>query len=145
MPMHSRGYTFMLASIHAGGLRYLGVALLVSQLVVDDLIEARSYHQLESYEASVLWANTEGFILAPETSHALASVVEETNKAKEEGKEKVILFNWFGHGLMDLVGYDKYFGGELVDYTLPEEDLETFRASMAELPRPHRVSRVLES
>ena len=135
----------MLASIHAGGLRYLGVALLVSQLVVDDLIEARSYHQLESYEASVLWANTEGFILAQETSHALASVAEEVNKAKEEGKEKVILFNWFGHGLMDLVGYDKYFGGELVDYALPEEDLETFRASMAEFPRPHRASRVLES
>ena len=73
--------------------------------------------------------------MAPETSHALASVVEEANKAKEEGKEKVILFNWSGHGLMDLVGYDKYFGNELVDYALPEEDLETFRASMAEFPR----------
>ena len=61
--------------------------------------------------------------------------MEEANKAKEEGKEKVILFNWSGHGLMDLVGYDKYFGSELVDYALPEEDLETFRASMAEFPR----------
>ena len=115
------------------------MAPLVSQLVVDDLIEARSYHQLDSYEASVLWARTEGFISAPETSHALASVVEEANKAKEEGKEKVILFNWSGHGLMDLVGYDKYFGGELVDHTLSEEDLETFRASMAEFSRPQGV------
>jgi tryptophan synthase beta chain len=136
MPMHSLGHTFVPAPIHAGGLRYHGVAPLISQLVVDNLIEARSYHQLESYEASVLWARTEGFISAPETSHALASVVEQAKKAREEGKEKVILFNWSGHGLMDLLGYDKYFGGELVDYELPESDLEKFKASMAEFPVP---------
>ncbi|MDA0747929.1 MAG: TrpB-like pyridoxal phosphate-dependent enzyme [bacterium] len=136
MPMHSLGHTFVPAPIHAGGLRYHGVAPLVSQLVMDGLIEPRSYHQLESYEAAVLWARTEGFISAPETSHALASVVEEANKAKEEGKEKTILFNWSGHGLMDLVGYDKFFNGELVDYALPDEDIEKFRASMADFPKP---------
>jgi tryptophan synthase beta chain len=103
------------------------------------LIEARSYHQLESDEASVLWARTEGFISAPETSHALASFVEEAKRAREEGKEKVILFNWSGHGLMDLVGYDKYFGGEFVDYALPEEDLDTLRASIADFPKPQEA------
>ncbi len=136
LPMHSLGHTFVPAPIHAGGLRYHGIAPLISQLIVDELVEPRSYHQLESYEAAVLWARTEGFISAPETSHALAAVVEEGKKAKEEGKEKTILFNWSGHGLMDLLGYEKYFGGELVDYALPDEDLERFKASMADFPKP---------
>ncbi len=136
MPMHSLGHTFVPAPIHAGGLRYHGVAPLVSQLVLDGLIEARSYHQLESYEVSVQWARSEGFISAPETSHALAAVAQEAKRAKEEGKEKTILFNWSGHGLMDLAGYEKFFGGELVDYALPDEDLERFRASMADFPKP---------
>ena len=136
LPMHSLGHTFVPAPIHAGGLRYHGIAPLISQLIVDELVEPRSYHQLESYEAAVLWARTEGFISAPETSHALAAVVEEAKKAKEEGKEKTILFNWSGHGLMDLLGYEKYFGGELIDYALPDEDLERFKASMADFPKP---------
>jgi tryptophan synthase beta chain len=136
MPMHSLGHTFVPAPIHAGGLRYHGVAPLISQLVNDKLIEPRAYHQLVCYEAAVQWARTEGFVSAPETSHALASVVEEANKAKEEGKEKVILVNWSGHGLMDLVGYDKYFAGELTDYELPDTDLEKYKASMADFPKP---------
>lgn len=136
MPMHSLGHTFVPAPIHAGGLRYHGVAPLISKLIVDELMEPRAYHQLESYEAAVLWARTEGFISAPETSHALAAVVEEAKKAKEEGKEKVILMNWSGHGLMDLVGYDKYFSGQLNDYSLPEEELQRFAASIADLPKP---------
>jgi tryptophan synthase beta chain len=136
MPMHSLGHTFVPAPIHAGGLRYHGVAPLISQLIVDDLVEPRSYNQLVSYEAAVLWAQTEGFISAPETSHALAATVEEAKKAKEEGKEKTILLNWSGHGLMDLLGYEKFFAGELEDYALPDEDLERFKASMAEFPKP---------
>lgn len=136
MPMHSLGHTFVPAPIHAGGLRYHGVAPLISQLVVDNLVEPRSYNQLESYEAAVTWARSEGFISAPETSHALAAVVEEAKKAKEEGKEKVILVNWSGHGLMDLVGYDKYFGGELTNYALPDADLEKFSQALAGLPKP---------
>jgi tryptophan synthase beta chain len=136
MPMHSLGNTFVPAPIHAGGLRYHGVAPLVSQLIVDHLIEPRAYNQLESYEAAVTWARSEGFISAPETSHALATVVEEARKAKEEGKEKTILVNWSGHGLMDLVGYDKYFKGELTNYVLPDADLEKFSQSLAGLPKP---------
>ncbi|MDA0708840.1 MAG: TrpB-like pyridoxal phosphate-dependent enzyme [bacterium] len=136
MPMHSLGHTFVPAPIHAGGLRYHGVAPLVSQLIVDHLIEPRAYNQLESYEAAVTWARSEGFISAPETSHALAAVVEEARKAKEEGKEKTILVNWSGHGLMDLVGYDKYFKGELTNYVLPDADLEKFSQSLAGLPKP---------
>jgi tryptophan synthase beta chain len=136
MPMHSLGHTFVPAPIHAGGLRYHGVAPLVSQLAMDKLIEPRAFNQLECYDAAVQWARTEGFISAPETSHALACIVQEANRAKEEGKEKVILANWSGHGLMDLVGYDKYFAGELEDYALPEEDLAQFKASMAGFPKP---------
>ena len=136
LPMHSLGHTFVPAPIHAGGLRYHGVAPLISQLTMDKLIEPRAFHQLECYEAAVQWAGTEGFISAPETSHALAAVVQEANKAKEEGKEKVILVNWSGHGLMDLVGYDKYFSGELVDYELPDVDLEKYKKSMDGFPKP---------
>ena len=136
LPMHSLGHTFVPAPIHAGGLRYHGVAPLISQLTMDKLIEPRSYHQLECYEAAVQWARTEGFISAPETSHALACVVQEANRAKEEGKEKVILVNWSGHGLMDLVGYDKFFSGELVDHELPDVDLKKYEASMADFPKP---------
>lgn len=136
MPMHSLGHTFVPAPIHAGGLRYHGVAPLISQLIVDGLVEPHAYHQLESYEAAVTWARSEGFISAPETSHALAAVVEEAQKAKEEGKEKVILVNWSGHGLMDLVGYDKYFNGELTNYALPDVDLEKFSKALADFPKP---------
>lgn len=136
MPMHSLGHSFVPAPIHAGGLRYHGVAPLVSQLILDGLVEPRAYFQLESYEAAVLWARTEGFVSAPETSHALAAVVDVARKAKEEGKEKVILVNWSGHGLMDLTGYDKYFAGALTDYALPEEDLQRFAASLSDLPKP---------
>ena len=136
LPMHSLGHTFVPAPIHAGGLRYHGVAPLISQLIIDRLIEPRAYQQLACYEASVKWARSEGFISAPETAHAIATVVEEAKRAKEEGKEKVILFNWSGHGLMDLMGYDKYFSGDLEDYPLPDEDLKRFAASMAGFPRP---------
>jgi tryptophan synthase beta chain len=137
MPMHSLGHTFVPAPIHAGGLRYHGVAPLISRLVMDGLVEPRAYPQLACYESSVKWARTEGFITAPETSHALAAVVEEAEKAREEGKEKTILFNWSGHGLMDLLGYDKFFSGELEDYALPEEELQKFSEALADFPRPN--------
>jgi len=136
LPMHSLGHTFIPAPIHAGGLRYHGVAPLISQLILDGLIEPRAYNQIESYEAAMLWAQTEGFISAPETSHALAAVIQEANLAKEEGKEKTIIVNWSGHGLMDLTGYDKYLAGELINYSLPEEDLEKYKVSMADYPKP---------
>jgi tryptophan synthase beta chain len=131
--MYTLGHGFVPAPIHAGGLRYHGAAPLVSLLVNEGVIEAQAYHQLECYEAAVLFARTEGWISAPETSHAIRAAIVEAEKAKEAGEERVILFNWSGHGLLDLAGYDAYFSGKLTDYVLPQEDID---ASVAELPGP---------
>jgi len=84
----------------------------------------------------VLWSRTEGTISAPETSHAIAATIREANKAKEEGKEKVILFNWSGHGLMDLTGYQAYMSGRLEDFALPEHEMAESLKSMEGLPKP---------
>ncbi|NIA30449.1 MAG: TrpB-like pyridoxal phosphate-dependent enzyme [Actinobacteria bacterium] len=136
LPMYTLGHDFVPPPIHAGGLRYHGMAPLVSQTIRDGLASPRAMHQLDCYEAAVLWAKTEGFISAPETSHAIAATIEEAKKAKEEGKEKVILFNWSGHGLMDLLGYDAYFNNKLTNYPLPEEDIRKSLASLEGLPKP---------
>lgn len=136
LAMHSLGHTFVPPPIHAGGLRYHGMAPMVSHALQEGLIEAESLHQLECYEAAVRFARTEGFIPAPETSHAIAQAIREANQAKEEGKEKTILMNWSGHGLMDLTGYEAYFDGKLSDYSLPEEMLARSLASMEGLPKP---------
>lgn len=133
--MHTLGHNFVPPPIHAGGLRYHGMAPLVSQAVEEGLLAPRAIHQLECYGAATMWARTEGFIPAPETSHAIAAVIQEAKKAKEEGKEKTILFNYSGHGLMDLSGYAKYFAGELSDYTLPQEDIDKAEADLAGLPK----------
>jgi tryptophan synthase beta chain len=135
LAMHTLGHAFVPPPIHAGGLRYHGMAPLVCQAIVEGLLEPRAYHQLESYEAAVTWASTEGFIPAPETSQALAAVIDEAKKAKEEGKEKVILFNYSGHGLMDLVGYDAYLSGKLTDYEMPDADLEKYTGQLKNLPK----------
>jgi tryptophan synthase beta chain len=136
LPMHSLGHSFMPPAIHAGGLRYHGVAPLISQLTLDGLVEPKSFHQLKTYEAGILWARTEGTIPAPETCHAIAAAVEEARQAREEGKEKVILFNFSGHGLLDLAGYDAYLGNRLTDYSLPEEEIQKALQELAGLPRP---------
>ena len=136
LPMHSLGHDFVPPPLHAGGLRYHGMAPLVSQLIVDNLVEPRSFHQLECYEGAILWAKTEGFISAPETSHAIAATIAEARLAKEEGKEKVILMNWSGHGLMDLTGYDAYLSGGLTDYALPQDDIDNALERIKDLPKP---------
>ncbi len=136
LPMHSLGHTFVPAPIHAGGLRYHGMAPMVSHALREGLIEAESLHQLECYEGAVLWARTEGFIPAPETSHAIAQAIREAKQAKEEGKEKVIVMNWSGHGLMDLTGYEAFFDGKLSDYALPEEHMARSLAALEGLPKP---------
>ena len=112
------------------------MAPLVSHVLKEGLIEAAALPQTECYAAAVQMARTEGFISAPETSHAVAQTVREALKAKEEGKEKTILMNWSGHGLMDLTGYEAYFDGKLSDYPLPPELLERSLASMEGLPKP---------
>ncbi len=139
LAMHSLGHDFIPPPIHAGGLRYHGMAPLVSQGIIEGLLTPRAIHQLESYSSAVLFAKTEGIIAAPETSHAIAAVIQEAKKAKEECKEKVILFNMSGHGLMDLSGYDRYFQGELEDYALPEEEIHAALENIKDLPKPQLV------
>jgi tryptophan synthase beta chain len=136
LAMHSLGHGFIPPPIHAGGLRYHGMSPLVCHAVNQGLATPQSIHQLECYEAGVIFARTEGIIPAPETTHAIASVIREAHKAKEEGKEKVILFNMSGHGLMDLVGYDKYFQGELHDYELSDDEFAKYTAIFKDHPVP---------
>jgi len=136
LPMFTLGHGFVPEPIHAGGLRYHGMAPLVSHAAKEGLVSPRAYNQLQCYESALIWAKTEGFICAPETSHAIACVIEEAQKAKKEAKEKVILFNYSGHGLMDLLGYDKYISGKLTDYSLPEADLKKSLATIKDFPKP---------
>ena len=136
LPMHTLGHNFVPAPIHAGGLRYHGMAPIISQLIISDLIRPVAIHQLETFEAGVTFAKTEGFISAPECNHAIAMVIREALKAKEEGKEKVILFNWSGHGLVDMAAYQAYFEGQLADYPLPAEDIKRALADIEPLPKP---------
>ena len=136
LPMHTLGHNFVPAPIHAGGLRYHGMAPIISQLILDNLIRPIAVHQMETFEAGLTFAKTEGFISAPETNHATAIVIREALKAKEEGKEKVILFNWSGHGLVDMAAYQAYFEGQLADYPLPAEDIKRALADIEPLPKP---------
>jgi tryptophan synthase beta chain len=136
LAMNSLGHGFIPPPIHAGGLRYHGMSPLVSHACKEGLASPEAIHQLECYEAGVLFSRTEGIIPAPETTHAIASVVRQAKQAKEEGKEKVILFNFSGHGLMDLVGYDKYLNGELKNHELSSADIEKFTAVLNNHPSP---------
>ena len=139
LPMYTLGHGFVSPPIHAGGLRYHGIAPLVSQAAVEGLLTPKAYDQLHCYRSALIWAKTEGSIPAPETSHAIAAAIDEANKAKEEGKEKVILFNWSGHGLMDLMGYANFMDGKLIDFPLPEEDLKASLKSLEGLPKAPMV------
>ncbi len=136
LPMFTLGHNFLPKPIHAGGLRYHGMSPLVSQLVRDKLVEPRSYDQLQSYEAGVIFARTQGTICAPETNHAIAAVIQEALKAKEEGKSKNILFNLSGHGLLDLSGYDAYLEGLLTDYHMPEDEIQEAVKVLNGYPKP---------
>ncbi len=136
LPMHSLGHAFVPPPFHSGGLRYHGMAPIVSQLVNEGILTPRSVRQSKCFEAGILLARTEGIIPAPETTHALAAVIEEANKAREEGKEKVILFNWSGHGLLDLTAYESYLAGQIKDIDLSEEEIAKSEAVFANHPKP---------
>ena len=136
LAMFSLGHGFVPAPIHAGGLRYHGMAPIISKLFADKLIEAKSYTQLETFAAGITFARTEGFIPAPETNHAIACTIDEAKKAKEEGKEKVILMNWSGHGIIDLAAYDAYLSGKLEDYVLPDDDIKKLLKDLEKFPKP---------
>lgn len=132
IPMYTLGHNFQPADIHAGGLRYHGAGAIVSQLLKDGLIEAASIPQLETFEAGLLFAKTEGIIPAPESTHAIAQAVREAKKAKEAGESRTILFNLSGHGLVDLYAYEQYFAGNLKDYQIADRDI---RATVDELEK----------
>ena len=128
--MYTLGHGFVPPGIHAGGLRYHGMAPIISALVREKIIEPLKVQQLECFEAGVLFARTEGIIPAPETCHAIrAAIIEAT---REPNKEQTILFNFSGHGLLDMTAYDKYFAGELHDFDYPEAEL---LRSLASLPK----------
>ncbi|MGD8241965.1 MAG: TrpB-like pyridoxal phosphate-dependent enzyme [Desulfobacterales bacterium] len=140
LPMHSLGHAFVPPPIHAGGLRYHGMAPTVSQLVDEGLFEPQAVEQTEAYEAGVLWARSEGVIPAPETTNALALVVKEARRAKAEGKEKTIVVSFSGHGLLDLAAYDKYFAGELTDVCMLDEDMQASQEVFADFPKPENLT-----
>lgn len=123
IPMYTLGHDFQPASIHAGGLRYHGAGSIVSQLQRDGLIEAVDIHQSETFRAGILFAQAEGIIPAPESTHAIAVAIREALKAKEEGTEKVILFNLSGHGLIDMASYDKFLSGDLQDFDIADAEI----------------------
>lgn len=121
IPMCTLGHNFSPANIHAGGLRYHGAGAVVSQLKEDGLIDAVDIPQLETFAAATLFAQTEGIIPAPESSHAIAAAIREAKMAKVAGESKVILFNLSGHGLIDMASYDMYLSGDLANYEVTDE------------------------
>ncbi len=132
--MHTLGHGFIPAPVHAGGLRYHGMAPTVSRLIEDGFAEARAYQQNAVFEAAESFVRAEGFIIAPETAHAVRAVYDEALACKESGEAKVILFNASGHGHFDLAAYDAYHRKELPDYDLPDEQIQKALADLPQIP-----------
>ncbi len=128
--MHTLGHGFIPPGIHAGGLRYHGMAPIISAMVREGIVEPLGVPQLECFEAGVLFARTEGIIPAPETCHAIRGAIIEATRDLNE--PKTILFNFSGHGLIDMAAYDRYFAGDLFNYEYPEEEIA---AALADLPK----------
>jgi tryptophan synthase beta chain len=139
LAMHSLGHAFIPPPIHSGGLRYHGMAPTVCQLVDEGIITPKSVHQSEAFGAGIQWARTEGTIPAPETNHALAQVIIEAKLAQEEGKKKVILANYSGHGMLDLMAYEKYFAEELTDFELTDEEMAKAEEIFKDYPKPDHI------
>jgi tryptophan synthase beta chain len=132
--MHTLGHSFVPPGIHAGGLRYHGMAPHVCALYEAGEIEAVAVGQVETFEAAVIFARAEGILPAPESSHAIRVALDEALRCKREGSEEVIVFNLSGHGHFDLTAYDSYLKGELVNYEYPQEKIEAAMASLPEVP-----------
>ncbi|MFN3983592.1 MAG: TrpB-like pyridoxal phosphate-dependent enzyme, partial [Caldilinea sp.] len=124
LPMYTLGHTFVPAKIHAGGLRYHGAGVIVSQLLKDGIIEAAAVDQIETFEAGILFAKAEGIIPAPEANHGIAQAIREAQIAKEEGVAKTILFNLCGHGNFDMAAYEAYFAGRLQKHEMTQEEID---------------------
>src|SRR5262249_47845939 len=136
VPMNPLGHAFVPAPLHAGGLRYHGVAPLISQLVNDDLIRAEAYLQSDVFASALRFASTEGIIPAPESAHAIHGALEVARQADEAGEERTILFNLSGHGHFDMAAYDNYFAGKLEDVALDAEEMESALRAIDGLPTP---------
>jgi tryptophan synthase beta chain len=132
LKMFTLGHDFVPPSMHAGGLRYHGDSPIVSRLVHDGVMRAVSYHQSEVFDAAQTFARTEGIIVAPETSHAVKSAIDEALACKKTGEDKTILFNCSGHGNFDMSAYDAYYEGKLVDYEYPDA---LIREAIARIPK----------
>ncbi len=129
--MYTLGHGFVPAPLHAGGLRYHGMASIICELYDQGLMEAQAVPQLETFEAALTFARSEGIIPAPEAAHGIVGAIREARAAKEAGDERVILFNLCGHGHFDMSAYDAYLGGQLTNYEYPQAAIER---AMAELP-----------
>ncbi|WP_406315031.1 TrpB-like pyridoxal phosphate-dependent enzyme [Streptosporangium sp. NBC_01639] len=136
LPMRTVGHGFMPAPIHAGGLRFHGDAPTLCALHDEGYIEARAYDQNEVFAEAVRFARHEGFVMAPESSHALRGAVQEALAAKEAGEERTILFGLSGHGHFDLSAFDAYLAGQLEDYSIPQAQLDE---ALSELPKIERI------
>ncbi|MBN2518073.1 MAG: TrpB-like pyridoxal phosphate-dependent enzyme, partial [Candidatus Altiarchaeota archaeon] len=135
LKMYTLGHTFIPDPIHAGGLRYHGDSPLLSALVHEGVIKAKAYHQIEVFKAAEMFAQTEGFIIAPETAHVVKAVVDEALKCKESGEEKVILFNNSGHGHFDLAAYDAYNKGKMKNDECPQCKIDDGMKCLPKLPK----------
>jgi tryptophan synthase beta chain len=122
--MHTLGHTFVPAPVHAGGLRYHGMAPLICKLYDEGVIEARAVPQIATFQAAVQFAKAEGILPAPEAAHAVRGAIDEALQAKKEGKRKTIVFNLCGHGFLDLSAYEAYLAGKLQDYEYPADKVE---------------------
>jgi len=131
LKMHTLGHDFVPPGIHAGGLRYHGDSPLVSQLHYEGLVDAIAIPQLETFEAGVLFARTEGIVPAPESNHAVAGAIRSARECAQSGEPRTILFNLSGHGHFDMSAYDRYLNNELEDFDFPAEAIEE---SLAHLP-----------
>jgi tryptophan synthase beta chain len=140
VPMYTLGHDFVPPGIHAGGLRYHGMAPLVSQLVLDGLVRAEAYGQTDVFGSAVRFARVEGIIPAPESAHAIHGVMQAAARADEEGRERTILFNLSGHVHFDLGAYDAYLHGQLEDFEFPEDEIARALTAIEPLPKPAGVS-----
>ncbi|MFC2071283.1 TrpB-like pyridoxal phosphate-dependent enzyme [Chloroflexota bacterium] len=134
LKMYTLGHEFIPPPVHAGGLRYHGMAPIICHLHKLGLVEARAISQMTTFEAGVTFARTEGIISAPETNHAIRATIDEALKCKESGESKVILLAHSGHGHFDMVAYESYLSGKLTDYEYPEEKVKEALASLPKVP-----------
>ena len=135
MKMYTLGHDFIPPPVHAGGLRYHGMAPIICHLYNLGLVEARAEHQLATFEAGITFARTEGIISAPEPNHAIKVVIDEALKCKESGESKTILLAHSGHGHVDMAAYDAYLSGKLSDYAYPKEKVDEALASLPKMPQ----------